>query len=90
MSEIESIRYFQDLYDRFADNPGEVYWARIHSQTTREAIETALTALCEKVERNRGCFWCSGDVLLDNVKINGVAVNISCCPMCGKRLGVEG
>ena len=42
-----------------------------------------------ELEKNNGCFWCSGDVPLNNVKINGVAVNISCCPMCGKQLEVE-
>ena len=78
MNEIESMRYFQDLYDRFADKPGEVYWARVHNQTTREAIETALTALREKAEREKGCDHCRG---WDS------RCGANYCPMCGRELG---
>ena len=63
MNEIESMRYFQDLYDRFADKPGEVYWARVHNQTTREAIETALTALREQGGEKQGVRVVQGTVI---------------------------
>ena len=85
MNEIESMRYFQDLYDRFADKPGEVYWARVHNQTTREAIETALTALREKLERSNGCVWCKED---NKVFHDGQHFHMF-CSYCGKRLEVE-
>lgn len=50
--------------------------------------DIALAALREQAERSKGCFWCSGDIPL-NIKINGAAVHISCCPMCGRRLDAE-
>jgi hypothetical protein len=81
MNEIErAIKHFEGLQKRYTTQ---------HNGKHCDLVATALEALREQAERNKGCFWCSGDVLLDNVKINGVAVNISCCPMCGKRLEVE-
>lgn len=94
MNEIESMRYFQALYDRFADKPGEVYWARVHSQTTREAIETALTALREKAEREKGCEYCNSrfGIATHHITESGMKAGTNktaiFCPMCGKELEV--
>ena len=52
------------------------------------SAETALTALREQAEREKGCFWCL-DVSLNDVRINEVRVNINCCPMCGRRLEAQ-
>lgn len=51
------------------------------------SAETALAALKEQQEREKGCFWCMSGISLSDVKINGAAVYISCCPMCGRKLG---
>lgn len=61
------------------------YWSC--KPTEQQAAELAITALREKQAREKGCFWCMSGTVLSDVKINGAAVYISCCPMCGRKLG---
>ena len=49
------------------------------------SAETALTALREQAEREKGCVWCRGD---NQVTHNGEHFCFF-CSYCGKRLEVE-
>lgn len=50
-----------------------------------DALKTAMQALREKAERNKGCVWCKSD---NKVTHNGEHFCFF-CSYCGKRLEVE-
>lgn len=76
MNEIyKAIEHFEHLQKRYTTQ---------HNGKHCELVKTALTALREQAEREKGCFWCL-DVSLNDVRINEVRVNINYCPMCGGR-----
>ena len=80
MNEIKkAIEHFEHLQKRYTTQ---------HNGKHCELVKTALTALREQAEREKGCFWCL-DVSLNDVRINEVRVNINCCPMCGRRLEAQ-
>jgi hypothetical protein len=68
----------------------EIDYSGIYDCELNERVtEVILNALREKLERSKGCFWCSGDIPLDDVKINDMKVTIGYCPMCGRRLEAQ-
>ena len=78
MNEIEkAITYFEALLERLGNGDSD-----------NAVCATALAALREQAEREKGCFWCL-DVSLNDVRINEVRVNINYCPMCGRRLEAQ-
>lgn len=68
MTREEAIVYFESLLKRFEEmhETETSYWGKVHTETTIEAIRTALTALQpvsrEQVERMfPGCTYCKPD-----------------------------
>ena len=95
MNEIyKTIEHFEHLQKRYTTQ---------HNGKHCELVKTALAALREKAEREKGCEWCidMGDFdrfehyRIDregNAEVHAhmVLANLSrFCPMCGKRLEVE-
>lgn len=81
MNEIEkAITYFEALLERLGNGDSD-----------NAVCATALAALREQAERNKGCDYCGLIYKLDGASYGADSVIIKnrFCPMCGKQLEVE-
>ena len=101
MTREEAIVYFESLLKRFEEmhETETSYWGKVHTETTIEAIRTALTAL-QPVSREQvekvwpGCEACKGAGLaIGEVQFYGpfegpidVSGNMHYCPNCGRPI----
>ena len=101
MTREEAIVYFESLLKRFEEmhETETSYWGKVHTETTIEAIRTALTALQpvsrEQVERVwPGCEACKdAGLAIGEVQFYGpfegpidVSGNMHYCPNCGRPI----
>ena len=98
MTREEAIVYFESLLKRFEEmhETETSYWGKVHTETTIEAIRTALTAL-QPVSREQvekvwpGCEACKdAGLAIGEVQFYGpfegpidVSGNMHYCPNCG-------
>ena len=93
MTREEAIVYFESLLKRFEEmhETETSYWGKVHTETTIEAIRTALTALQpvsrEQVERMRGEWISTGAISCKCSKCNKLelksrADEYNFCPHC--------
>ena len=81
MNEIyKAIEHFEHLQKRYATQ---------HNGKHCELVKTALAALREQAEREKGCEYCDDNFKFWQTQISGELPNVRYCPMCGKRLEVE-
>ena len=92
MNEIyKAIEHFEHLQKRYTTQ---------HNGKHCELVKTALAALHEKVEREKGCYHCINSSKkifaqkerYSNASETGIAyetIRVVFCPSCGKRLEVE-
>ena len=101
MTREEAIVYFESLLKRFEEmhETETSYWGKVHTETTIEAIRTALTAL-QPVSRERvekvwpGCEACKdAGLAIGEVQFYGpfegpidVSGNMHYCPNCGRPI----
>ena len=101
MTREEAIVYFESLLKRFEEmHEAETsYWGKVHTETTIEAIRTALTAL-QPVSREQvekvwpGCEACKdAGLAIGEVQFYGpfegpidVSGNMHYCPNCGRPI----
>ena len=101
MTREEAIVYFESLLKRFEEmhETETSYWGKVHTETTIEAIRTALTAL-QPVSREQvekvwpGCEACKdAGVAIGEVQFYGpfegpidVSGNMHYCPNCGRPI----
>ena len=97
----EAIVYFESLLKRFEEmhETETSYWGKVHTETTIEAIRTALTAL-QPVSREQvekvwpGCEACKdAGLAIGEVQFYGpfegpidVSGNMHYCPNCGRPI----
>ena len=101
MTREEAIVYFESLLKRFEEmhETETSYWGKVHTETTIEAIRTALTALRpvsrEQVEKVwPGCEACKdAGLAIGEVQFYGpfegpidVSGNMHYCPNCGRPI----
>lgn len=101
MTREEAIVYFESLLKRFEEmhETETSYWGKVHTETTIEAIRTALTAL-QPVSREQvekvwpGCEACKdAGLAIGEVQFYGpfegpidVSGNMHYCPNCGRPI----
>ena len=101
MTREEAIVYFESLLKRFEEmhETETSYWGKVHTETTIEAIRTALTAL-QPVSREQvekvwpGCEACKdAGLAIGEVQVYGpfegpsdVSGNMHYCPNCGRPI----
>ena len=101
MTREEAIVYFESLLKRFEEmhETETSYWGKVHTETTIEAIRTALTAL-QPVSREQvekvwpGCEACKdAGLVIGEVQFYGpfegpidVSGNMHYCPNCGRPI----
>ena len=101
MTREEAIVYFESLLKRFEKmhETETSYWGKVHTETTIEAIRTALTAL-QPVSREQvekvwpGCEACKdAGLAIGEVQFYGpfegpidVSGNMHYCPNCGRPI----
>ena len=101
MTREEAIVYFESLLKRFEEmhETETSYWGKVHTETTIEAIRTALTAL-QPVSREQvekvwpGCEACKdAGLAIGEVQFYGpfegpidVSGNMHYCPNCGRLI----
>ena len=101
MTREQAIVYFESLLKRFEEmhETETSYWGKVHTETTIEAIRTALTAL-QPVSREQvekvwpGCEACKdAGLAIGEVQFYGpfegpidVSGNMHYCPNCGRPI----
>lgn len=89
MSEIEkAIEVLTDRHTQIGTTaPNDTAWRLL-----KPAMDTAIEALQEKLERDKGCYFCNQTIMQFRAKLPNSDVwnNEYCepkvCPMCGKKL----
>lgn len=98
MTREEAIVYFESLLKRFEEmhETETSYWGKVHTETTIEAIRTALTALQpisrEQVEKVPRCEHCKDGKSFDGQVVimgNKGMFPLNFCPRCGSPLTDE-
>ena len=98
MTREEAIVYFESLLKRFEEmhETETSYWGKVHTETTIEAIRTALTALRpvsrEQVEKIPRCEHCKDGKSFDGQVVimgNKGMFPLNFCPRCGSPLTDE-